>query len=130
MSLKNDPAGADFGQTTPLIPTSGGTVPLRPAQPLSVPFAIASYNEGEGGLNENLKKALEAAKTSNDPERSFWTLVEHAEILSVQFKNENIKYVPKFFAAAIVGENPRVFGVDMGPISSYTQPQSNVAADQ
>ena len=97
--------------------------------PLSVPFAIASYNEGEGGLNENLKKALEAAKTSNDPERSFWTLVEHAEILSVQFKNENIKYVPKFFAAAIVGENPRVFGVDMGPISSYTQQQSNVAAD-
>ncbi|PYS58949.1 MAG: hypothetical protein DMF76_17885 [Acidobacteria bacterium] len=30
---ENDPAGADYGQTTPLIPTSGGTVPLRPSQP-------------------------------------------------------------------------------------------------
>src|SRR6266571_5086137 len=30
---ENDPAGVDYGQTTPLIPTSGGTVPLRPAQP-------------------------------------------------------------------------------------------------
>ena len=30
---ENDPAGVDYGQTTPLIPTSGGTVPLRPSQP-------------------------------------------------------------------------------------------------
>src|SRR2546421_12816461 len=30
---ENDPAGIDYGQTTPLIPTSGGPVPLRPAQP-------------------------------------------------------------------------------------------------
>ena len=30
---ENEPSGVDYGQTTPLIPTSGGTVPLRPAQP-------------------------------------------------------------------------------------------------
>jgi formylglycine-generating enzyme required for sulfatase activity len=30
---ENDPAGVDYGQTTPLIPTSGGTVPLRPSEP-------------------------------------------------------------------------------------------------
>jgi pSer/pThr/pTyr-binding forkhead associated (FHA) protein len=99
--------------------------------PLSVPLAIASYNEGEGGLSSNLANALKAAMSkSDDPERSFWTMVAHSQILSDQFQREAIKYVPKFFAAAIVGENPRVFGVDMEPISSYTQPQSNSTASQ
>ncbi len=95
--------------------------------PLSVPLAIASYNEGEGGLSANLIKALNAARTSDNPERSFWTMVVHEEMMSDQFQRENIKYVPHFFGAAIVGENPRVFGVDLAPISSYTQPQSNLA---
>lgn len=89
--------------------------------PLSVPLAIASYNSGEGGLSNNLFKALNAARTSSNPERSFWTLVANSEQMSDQFQRENIKYVPKFFGAAIVGENPRVFGVEMGPLSTYTQ---------
>lgn len=89
--------------------------------PLSVPLAIASYNSGEGGLSVNLFKALNAARTSSNPERSFWTLVANSEQMSDQFQRENIKYVPKFFGAAIVGENPRVFGVEMGPLSTYTQ---------
>ena len=98
--------------------------------PLSVPLAVASYNEGEGGLSGNLIKALNAARTSDNPERSFWTMVAHEEILSDQFQRENIKYVPHFFGAAIVGENPRVFGVDLLPISSYAQQRSgDVAAD-
>lgn len=89
--------------------------------PLSVPLAVASYNEGEGGISGNLNKALELAHTSANPERSFWTLVANADRMSDQFQRENIKYVPKFFGAAIVGENPRVFGVEMQPLSSYTQ---------
>jgi hypothetical protein len=98
--------------------------------PLSVPLAVASYNEGEGGLSGNLLKALNAARTSENPERSFWTMVAHEEILSDQFQRENIKYVPHFFGAAIVGENPRVFGVDLLPISSYAQQKpGEVAAD-
>lgn len=87
--------------------------------PLSVPLAVASYNEGEGGLSQNLAKALDAARNSPNPERSFWTMVANSDILSAQFQNENIKYVPKFFAAAIVGENPQTFGVQMQPLSSY-----------
>lgn len=98
--------------------------------PLSVPLAIASYNEGEGGLSANLQRALNAARTSDNPERSFWTMVANADMMSDQFQREAIKYVPHFFGAAIVGENPRVFGVDLGPVSSYTQPQSNSAAEQ
>jgi len=99
--------------------------------PMSVPLAIASYNEGEGGISANLMKALNAARTSDNPERSFWTLVAHEEILSEQFQRENIKYVPKFFGAAIVGENPRVFGVDLLPISAYAQQrQGSTTADR
>ncbi len=36
-----------------------------------------------------------------------------------QFNNENIKYVPKFFATAIIGENPQDFGVNLQPLSTY-----------
>ncbi|NNE66504.1 MAG: FHA domain-containing protein [Pyrinomonadaceae bacterium] len=86
--------------------------------PLSVPLAIASYNSGEGGLGRNLMTAL---TSSSSEERSFWTLVANAEKLSKQFKSENIKYVPKFFGAAIVGENPADFGSSLQPLSTYTR---------
>lgn len=83
--------------------------------PLSVPLAIASYNSGEGGLSGNLVKTLNSVRGS---ERSFWSLVADSSQLSSQFQRENIKYVPHFFGAAIVGENPRVFGVDLPPLST------------
>jgi pSer/pThr/pTyr-binding forkhead associated (FHA) protein len=86
--------------------------------PLSVPLAIGSYNSGEGGLSTNLKTALES---QGGQERSFWTLIANSEKLAKQFQMENIKYVPKFFAAAIVGENPQDFSVDMQPLSTYTK---------
>lgn len=85
--------------------------------PLSVPLAIGSYNSGEGGLSRNLKDALEKNETQ---ERSFWTLVANAESLSKQFQLENVKYVPKFFAAAIIGENPQDFGLKLQKLSTYT----------
>ena len=85
---------------------------------LSIPLAIASYNSGEGGLGKNLKTALTANESQ---ERSFWTLVANKQILVEQFKKENIKYVPKFFGAAIIGENPKDFGINMLALSSYTK---------
>lgn len=86
--------------------------------PASVPLAIGSYNSGEGGLSSNLVKALESGQGL---ERDFWTLISKSEILSQQFKDENFKYVPLFFAAAIVGENPQDFGLKLRPISTYTK---------
>jgi hypothetical protein len=90
--------------------------------PLSIPLAIASYNSGEGGLGQNLKSALTAKESQ---ERSFWTLVANKDVMSgkvgEQFRKENIKYVPKFFGAAILGENPRDFGINMVQLSSYTK---------
>lgn len=86
--------------------------------PLSIPLAIASYNSGEGGLGKNLRIALES---NQGQDRSFWTLVANSEKLAAQFQRENIKYVPKFFAAAIIGENPKDFGINMLPLSVYTK---------
>lgn len=92
---------------------------------LGVPLAVASYNSGEGGLSNNLLNTLRSASGS---ERSFWSLIANSSHLSPQFQKENINYVPKFFAAAIVGENPRIFGVDMNPISTYTVSSGPTAA--
>ncbi len=86
--------------------------------PSSVPLAIGSYNSGEGGLSSNLVKALESG---SGLERDFWTLISKGDILSKQFQSENFKYVPKFFAAAIVGENPQDFGLKLQPLSSYSR---------
>jgi pSer/pThr/pTyr-binding forkhead associated (FHA) protein len=86
--------------------------------PSSVPLAIGSYNSGEGGLSSNLVKALES--NSGLP-RDFWTLIANGEKLSKQFQSENFKYVPKFFAAAIIGENPQDFGLKLRPLSTYTE---------
>lgn len=86
--------------------------------PASVPLAIGSYNSGEGGLSTNLVKALESDKGLP---RDFWTLIANGDKLSKQFQAENFKYVPKFFAAAIIGENPQDFGLKLQPLTTYTK---------
>jgi hypothetical protein len=90
--------------------------------PMSFPLAIASYNSGQGGLSQNLERALKAAAGQD---RSFWTLVANQVAfegkIGEQFRRENVKYVPKFFAAAIIGENPQDFGINMQPLSTYTK---------
>lgn len=86
--------------------------------PSSVPLAIGSYNSGEGGLSSNLKTALES---NEGLPRDFWSLIANSEKLSKQFQAENFKYVPKFFAAAIIGENPQDFGLTLQPLSTYTK---------
>ncbi|MBS1794048.1 MAG: transglycosylase SLT domain-containing protein [Acidobacteria bacterium] len=90
--------------------------------PDSVPLAIASFNSGQGNLSKNLDTLFSGSGGQN---RSFWTLAANKGMLQgkagKQFNDENIKYVPKFFAAAIIGENPRDFGVDLEPLSTYTK---------
>lgn len=86
--------------------------------PASVPLAIGSYNSGEGGLSSNLQKALDS---NQGLPRDFWTLIANGDKLSKQFQAENFKYVPKFFAAAIIGENPQDFGLNLQPVSTYSR---------
>ena len=88
----------------------------------SVPLAIASYNSGQGSMSKNLDTVMAAAANQD---RSFWTLMANKGSMQggagKQFNAENIKYVPKFFATAIIGENPQEFGVNLQPLSTYTK---------
>jgi hypothetical protein len=39
--------------------------------------------------------------------------------LDKAFQHESVHYVPRFFAVAIIGENPQVFDLQMQPLSSF-----------
>jgi pSer/pThr/pTyr-binding forkhead associated (FHA) protein len=87
---------------------------------MSVALAIAGYNRSPDSVRRDLADVL----NSENRERSFWTLVANSDKLDHYFQGENIKYVPKFFAAAIVGETPWAFGIQMQPLSTYTEIKS------
>jgi hypothetical protein len=82
---------------------------------MSVALGIAAYNRSPQSVRRDLQDVLD----SRSNERSFWTLLAKKEKLDKYFRNENIKYVPKFFAAAIVGENPETFGLRIRKLSTY-----------
>jgi len=84
---------------------------------MSIGLAIAGYNRNPAHVQRDLYAII--MKTDN-PERSFWNLVAHADQLDHWFQ-ENMKYVPRFFAAAIVCENPETFGLPFNPLSTYTE---------
>jgi soluble lytic murein transglycosylase-like protein len=86
--------------------------------PMSVALGIAAYNRGPDSVRRDLSDVV----NSGNSERSFWNLIANAEKLDHYFQRENSKYVPKFFAAAIVGEHPWDFGLDIRPLSTYTSP--------
>jgi membrane-bound lytic murein transglycosylase D len=83
---------------------------------LSVPLAIAAYNHGEGGMSRDLKRVLTGQE---DKERSFWIFVEKSDRGARKLNDETAAYVPLFFGAAIVGENPESFGLKTRPLSTY-----------
>lgn len=82
---------------------------------MSVALGIAAYNRSPQSVRRDLQDVID----SRSNERSFWTLLAKKEQLDKYFRNENIKYVPKFFAAAIVGENPETFGLRIRKLSTY-----------
>lgn len=66
-------------------------------------LAIASYNKGEAGM----RKILRERKLRRRSERDFWHLY-YLKLLP----EETLEYVPRIVAAAIIGRNPREFGLD------------------
>ena len=85
--------------------------------PMSVALCIAGYNRSPDSVRSDLQSVMNSA----NKERSFWTLVTNSNKLDKWFQGENIKYVPKYFAAAVVGETPWAFGLTMRqPLSTCT----------
>jgi serine/threonine protein kinase len=83
----------------------------------SVTLVLLSYNRGP----EWVRNTLRNLRGTENYERNFWTLFAHRDQLDENFRNENAHYVPGFFAAAIIGENPEAFELAMPPLSSLTE---------
>jgi hypothetical protein len=94
-------------------------------------LAIASYNWGEHRIIGRLddldgEDVGEWALFEDLPEdpasRTYWRfLTEYKD----RMPDETKDYVLKIFSAAVVGENPRLFGIDLdNPIAPYTREAS------
>jgi hypothetical protein len=83
----------------------------------SVTLVLLSYDLGDEAVRTNLRQLL----AIGNRERSFWALANNEEKLDEGFRENGIKYVPSFFAAAIIGENPQAFDLQMQPLSSYAE---------
>ena len=68
-------------------------------------YAVAFFNSGE---SKKIK-----------PIEDIWVLISENKKSSKTYNSENLKYVPKFLAAAIIGENPKDFGLEIKPLSTY-----------
>src|SRR6266404_505472 len=69
-------------------------------------LVLLSYNQGPGWVTDTLRQLRE----TDNYQRNFWTIYANRDKLSENFRSE-AGYVPQFFAAAIVGENPKNFGL-------------------
>ena len=83
----------------------------------SLTLVLLSYTTGAEWVRETLRKLRE----SGNYDRNFWTMFDKRKELGDKFQNEVAGYVPQFFAAAIIGENPEAFGLDGVPLSRYAE---------
>ena len=83
--------------------------------PMKEALALLAYNRG------GQQTALDLRAFLNDENKrcSICALTANSSKLDPTFQNENVYYVPRFFAAAIIGENPHAFGLQMKALSSY-----------
>ena len=82
----------------------------------SMTLVLLSYNRGPEGV----RNALRQLRSADNYERNFWTLFAHRDQLDDVFNRENALYVPNFFAAAIIGENPQSFELQIPALSTLT----------
>ena len=84
----------------------------------SMTLVLLSYNRGPDPVRDALRSLRE---TDTNYERNFWTLYANRDKLDDGFRNESAYYVPAFFAAAIVGENPRNFDLQIPALSTLAR---------
>jgi hypothetical protein len=82
-------------------------------------LALLAYNRGGTTVERDI------AALVNDQNRacSICALTEQRDKLDKSFRSESVYYVPRFLAAAIIGENPQAFGLTTPPLSSIAAKQ-------
>lgn len=83
--------------------------------PMKEALAILSYNRGAQRTLRELKVVL----NDQNKQCSICALTAERSKLDETFRSESVFYVPIFFAAAIIGENPQSFGLQVPPLSSH-----------
>ena len=81
----------------------------------SMTLVLLSYNSGTDPVLDALRRLRE---TDANYERNFWTLFANRGKLNEGFRRESAGYVPAFFGAAIVGENPEAFELSTPALST------------
>lgn len=82
--------------------------------PMKEALALLAYNRG---YNQTVRD-LKATVNDQNKQCSICALTAASSKLDSTFQNESVYYVPRFFAAAIIGENPQAFGLQSQPLSS------------
>lgn len=77
-------------------------------------LALLAYNRGENAVERDVSLLVNEGNRTC----SICALTAQSEKLDETFQKENVYYVPRFFAAAIIGENPQAFGIEMQPLSA------------
>jgi len=67
----------------------------------------------------NVEGDIATFVTQRTRQCSICALTEQSYQLDKNFQQENVYYVPSFFAVAIIGENPQAFGLQTQPLSSF-----------
>ena len=75
--------------------------------PMKEALAVLAYNRGAHKTERDLKVVL----NDQNKQCSICALTADRGKLDETFQNESVFYVPLFFAAAIIGENPQAFGL-------------------
>ncbi|HKQ74793.1 MAG TPA: transglycosylase SLT domain-containing protein [Blastocatellia bacterium] len=79
-------------------------------------LSLLAYNLGE----RNVEKLLGAVSEARGAACSICVLTEKKDALGKHFQGEGVGYTPALVAAAIIGEHPQDFGVEMRPLSMFT----------
>ncbi len=82
--------------------------------PMKEALALLAYNRGAQKTAQDLKVLI----NDQNKQCSICALTADRGKLDERFRDENVFYVPRFFAAAIIGEDPPAFGLQMQPLSS------------
>ncbi|MBA4183619.1 MAG: transglycosylase SLT domain-containing protein [Acidobacteria bacterium] len=77
-------------------------------------LALFSFNQGADKVRDYLRQLRGRGIT----ERSFWAVFRHQQNLQTPLTDEGKEYVPRFFAAAIIGETPEVFELSTPPLTT------------
>jgi membrane-bound lytic murein transglycosylase D len=77
-------------------------------------LALLAYNRGVPSVEQDVEMIVNQQNRAC----SICALTEERDRLDQAFQDESVHYVPRFFAVAIIGENPSAFGLQTPPLSS------------